>query len=265
LIQNRRDLSSALRLFPVDSSGRVWISTGIARLVAEIELRVEAGDDNTDLFWAIRKVAGELSTLYTIAERCDWQKQCAEKAWLDHLEWLYFTVCDVEHFIIVLRALFDHVAAVCANCSTRPGQTPKTFHDLVKWTEASDRGTRILGEGLFNLVRDTKWFEDIRVTRDGIVHHGTRTIAIPSSESIAFQILTGRPNNLPAGFLADSNMTDLEMFMGWTLGNLEVMFDQLALIVLGRIGFSQVTGQSSRRGYKVVRDHLCRLEHLLPA
>lgn len=234
-------------------------------LAVELHVRQSQGLDR-HLAAAVSALHAEHATLLTILERAEWQKRSALDGHLNDTLWFFFSALDVEHYYIVLRSLFDHIANVCAAVASRHDQVPRSFHDLLQWSAHRPRADRILGADLVELLLSCTWFDDIRKTRDGIVHFGAMTLSFPSVETIAFNVAAGdRSSVVPVALMVNENIADFELFMAWTLGNLQLFLDSFARLILARIPDRRELGVTAYQpGMRTLVRHLERLADKLP-
>jgi hypothetical protein len=265
VIRTSDDVHAVLRLFEREPGGRVALADGLVQLSGELHIRRAKGENVGELHGAVSRLTAEHSTLLTILERSEWQKVCARTNQLDGTLWFYFAALDVEHFYVSMRSLFDHLAQVCACAAVQPGQCPRMFHELLSWCSSEPRAKTILGVELIDLVTGCTWFDDIRNTRDGIVHFGALTIAFPSFETVSFNVYGGnRSAVVPSALMTNENIADFELYMAWTLGNVGLTVDRLGKILLSRLaGDNRLQTRSIRPGYATLFGYLERLAERL--
>ena len=263
-ISTRQDVARVLALF-TRNGDNVTSSHGLMVLAVELHARRAQGVDSR-LADAVSILHAEHATLLTILERTEWQKQSARDGHLNDTLWFFFSTLDVEHYYIVLRSLFDHIAGVCAETTSRRDQIPRSFNKLLEWCADRSRADRILGADLTELLLSCDWFHDIRKTRDGIVHFGALTLAFPSAETIAFNVAAGdRSSAVPNELMINETIADCELFMAWTLGNLQLFLDSLARLILARIPDPRDLGVTAYQpGMRTLVRHLERLAERLP-
>jgi len=266
-IKTREDVDAVLGHFRAEPGGSVSLTDGLVRLSSELHVRSAMRNDADPLLAAVRRLTAAHSTLVTILERSEWQKGAAQSGHLDHTLWMFFSSCDVEHYFVALRSLFDELAIVCGRASVRSDQCPASFNELLSWCDNQHRSRRLLGPELFALITDCRWFHGIRDTRDGIIHYGALTLAIPSFETISFKVHAGhRSSVVPAELMTNEHVADFELFMAWTLGSLELTFHRLGQHLLQReFGGGTLEVFSSRYGYGVLLGYLRRLQERLPS
>jgi hypothetical protein len=259
----REDVDQALTLFPPTGS----TSDGMIQLVLNLHVLHAENKPTQGMCTPAWRVIGSFSTLLTILERHEWQKQQASEGTLDHTAWMFFSGCDVEHFYIVVRSLFDDLSLLCSKMAVKKGECPETFNDLFRWCTNGSRADRILGEDLAATIRTCAWFEQIRETRDGIVHFGAFTLALPGHDTVSFRVEAGpRSSQVLPELMTNENVGDFDLFCAWVIGNLAVTLDRVGSIGLARLAIDQpVYETSGRLAHRIARQYLIRLQDRLPA
>ena len=181
-LRTRKDVDAALQLFPTTGT----MSDGMIQLWVNLHTQNNRGKPVLDMFRAVQRVASSFDTLLTILERHEWQKQQGNAGVLNHTSWALFAGCDIEYFYVVLRSLFDHLALLCREMANKKGETSERFNKLFQWCLKENRANQILGKDLAAAIRACAWFEGVRLTREGIVHLGALTLALPSPETVSF-------------------------------------------------------------------------------
>ncbi len=259
-IRSRADVDAALRLFPPD--GRM--ADDLIQLLANAHVESVSGRTDHGLLEPARRIQAAFATLLTIVDRHNWQKELGASGSLDHTRWLFFAGCDVEFFYVVARSLFDDVALLCKALAKLPGQCPAGFERLLLFAD-SDRADRVLGSALATIVRGCAWFTALRSTRDGIVHFGAMTLAIPTPETVSFRIIAGqRSSHVDPVLMANENLADFELFAAWLLGSMLLLVDRLGRMGLAVLGISRpVSAVYGQAAAPVVRRYLERLRERL--
>jgi hypothetical protein len=93
----REDVDQALSLFPPTGS----TSDGMIQFVVNLHVLHAENKPTHGMRTPAWRVSGSFSTLCTILERHEWQKQQGSTGALDHTAWMLFSGCDVEHFYAV--------------------------------------------------------------------------------------------------------------------------------------------------------------------
>ena len=260
----REDVDQALSLFPLTGS----MADGMIQFVMNLHMLHAENKPTHGMCTPARRVSGSFSTLLTILERHEWQKQQGDTGALDHTAWMLFSGCDVEHFYIVVRSLFDDLAFLCSKMAVKKGQCPEEkFNKLFRWCMNGSRADRILGEDLAATIRACTWFEQIRETRDGIVHFGAFTLALPGHDTVSFRVEAGsRSSQVLPELMTNEDVADFDLFCAWVIGNLAVTLDRVGSIGLARLAIDQPVHRTSRRlAHSIARQYLIRLRNRLPA
>jgi hypothetical protein len=180
---------------------------------------------------------------------------------------MFFSGLDIEHFYIALRSFFDQLAGVCRAVAIKRDQVPRSFRTLLDLCEAkSPKAVEILGREIVEFIVSCDWFRSTRATRDGIVHYGALTLTRPNFDTIAFQVSAGeRSSSVIAELTLKNSLADFELFMAWILGNIILMLDHLAGLLLSRFpDLSSVVVRSARPSYTVLCAYLERLSDVMP-
>lgn len=261
-LRTRDDVDAVLELFPSTTT----MADGMVDLMVNLHLRDVADDHTQATVRAVRRVLGSFGSLLVTLERHDWQKRQAASGTLNHTSWMSFAGCDVEYFYVVLRSLFDDLVLLCGKLAIIEGQCPSDW-SLYSWCQDVNRADRILGHELATAIRACTWFESVRGTRDGIVHFGAWTLAIPSVDTVSFSVMNGaRSSRVPAEIMTNENLGDFELFMAWAIGNLSITLDRVGQAGLRRFEItSPARGTSGRDAFGIVRAYLLRLRDRLPA
>jgi hypothetical protein len=261
-IRTREDADVALQLLPATGG----MSDGMVQLLANVHMLQVAGKPSGGLLPAVRRIYGSFGTLLTIVERHEWQKQQGKAGALDHMAWMFFAGCDVEHFYVSLRTVFDDIAFLCSRMATKKGECPDTFGKLLQWCTTEQRADRVLGSPLASAIRACTWFESTRLTRDAIVHLGALTLALPGPETVSFQVHAGANSSVVRPeLMSNENLADFELFMAWILGNLVVLLDQIGRLALTSLTIEfPVQATFGRGAIAIAREYLVRLRQRLP-
>jgi hypothetical protein len=267
-IVTRNDVGRVLALFQRSTEGNAALSDDFMQLWSRLNLERASGGDVGKVFGAVSRLAGEFDTLLTILQRSEWQKTMAARQQLNHTSWLFFATLDVEHFFVSLRSLFDYAGEVCEAVAAKPSQLPTSFHDLFKLCQAKNQRTEtLLGGEVANAIRDCGWFAAIRETRDGIVHYGALTLALPGFDTVSFKVEAGpRSSTVPPQLMTSENLADFELFMAWAIGNVRLLMNRLAACLFQRLELKErFLTSSTKLGYAVLCAYLDRLAERLPA
>jgi hypothetical protein len=266
-IVSREDVGRVLSLFQRSAEGNATLSDEFIQLWSALHIKRATGADVGRVFGPVSRLAGEFETLLTILERSNWQKTAASQGHLDQTAWLFFASLDVEHFFLSLRSLFDYAGEVCESAASKPGQLPTSFHALFNLCQANNRRAEtLLGAEIASAIRDCRWFPAIRATRDGIVHYGALTLALPGFDTVSFKVEAGpRSAKAPPELMTNESLADFDLFMAWVLGNVRLLMNRLANCLFHRIELSErFAASSAKRGHTVLCAYLDRLAERLP-
>ncbi|HZU95662.1 MAG TPA: hypothetical protein VFF73_03060 [Planctomycetota bacterium] len=118
----------------------------------------------------------DLYNAVTICSRLEWQSQQASEEKLDRWLWATYSQLDIEHSLVQMRSLHDHLAHLIQRASgdERPTVALDSFHAIR--TNSTKRGKLNLGLAVLVERDNTKWFAGLRELRDNAVHHGRDTL-----------------------------------------------------------------------------------------
>ncbi len=262
LITTSADVSTVLALFEEQAPGQFWRYGRFMELTAIAHLQHAQRGEGSALLSALNRVNGDHATLLTIVERNEWQKQMARRSELDHNAWFYFAGLDVEHYFVALRSTFDSIAGVLRLASPSAGQLSESFSGLRALCRNNpDKARRKLGAEAVSLIADADWFDPVRITRDGIVHLGALSIAFPTHETVSFAVhVEGQRVRMPPALMTNENIADFELYMAWTLGNVELILERIGELLLPRYSGPNAFGtRSFRTGFSTIAGYLMRL------
>ena len=266
MITTTRDVDTVLALFEEQEPGQFWRFGRFIELGATVHLHMAQGGLSGSLAAAVNRVNGDHGTLLTILERSQWQKEMAQRGSLDQTAWFYFAGLDVEHWFIALRSMFDAISGVIRAESNRPGVVPGKFGDLQTWcSEHPELARGVIGDAFTALMTECRWFSPVRSIRDGIVHLGALSIAFPSFETVSFSIhVNGQRIHVPEQLMTNENIADFELYIAWTLGNVELILERVAELILPRFtGPTTIGSRSFRTGFGTSVGYLVRLRECL--
>jgi hypothetical protein len=233
-IRSRSDVLRARALLVAAGNAATSETDGLLRLQSALLLPEDEAGKYDHLAKCVAQTSAEKDGLLTIVERHNWQKQMAATGHLNETAWLYFAGLDVEHFYVILRSLFDHLSQLCSTRLATKSQRLSSFNDLLNRCEKQpDLAEAQFGKRIVAAVRGCDWFREIQLSRDGIVHAGSLTLALPVGDTVSFRV-DGASAQTPrrAELRFNENLADFELFIAWTIGGLGVAISEVCDAIL---------------------------------
>jgi hypothetical protein len=245
---DKTKLRSALSVIAQDEQGFFFTGQFID-LVTEAQLRFADGSVSQQLASNLRFVRQDLWNVGAIILRLDWYKTLWNQEGFGDL-WRWFAPCDIDLFHIEVRSAFDYVAKIVRLVSDSPGQVPdKSFRRLKNWVAKGNNASRV-GKDLAEFVLCCDWFDDLRDTRDTLVHRGGFTLAFPEKKRILFQVYRGMgPKIRTSEVMYNENVVDFELYAGLYCGYLIAYLEELALQVQARSDLTAHPGRTKDYGF----------------
>lgn len=261
-IRSRQDAEKARALFTERAEGATSDTDGLLRLQSALFLPFPIPERLQELRGLIERVSAERNRLYTIIDRHHWQKEMSAARQLPTTAWLFFATLDVEHYYIILRSLFDHFAQLCSWRVMTQAQKVTSFHDLLtRCRKHRQRAEEQFGSKIVASVLGCDWFSEIRQSRDGIVHAGSLTLALPVEDTVSFSI-RGASAQTPtlAELQFNEHLADFELFVAWSLGGISVAVSDVCAAILDDLpDLRSLHLRSERSTYRHLAEHIERL------
>jgi hypothetical protein len=208
-----------------------------------------------------KSIDSNLSDLLFTLHRLDWQKSLLRNGRLQAMTYMRYVDLDIDGFHVKLRSAFDHLAAVVAKNSPRPGEVPsRSFHGMLNWLDDEPNRER-MGKGLARVVGSAKWFKRFMEIRDSIVHQGEQTLAYPESDRVCFQVYKEGRDRVDPILKVNDDIVDFELYSALYLGRSLDYFDRVCRKIF-RIRRLRLTGTSPKRyneGIPVLKAWIRRL------
>jgi hypothetical protein len=173
---------------------------------------------------------------------------------------MWFAPCDIDLFHVEVRSAFDYVAEIVRLISDSPDQVPGksfsrfttlSFATLKNWIARDSSNESKVGKDLVEFVVSCDWFDDLKNTRDKLVHRGGFTLAFPEKKRILFQVYHEGPTIRVPEIMYNENVVDFELYAGLYCGYLIACLEELATLVQARSGLTAHPGRTKGYGLGV--------------
>jgi len=218
----------------------------------------------------MRHVNQDLWALQTLAVRMTREHRLMTAKDSDSAAYFLFMSCDVHLFLVEARSLLDYLAQLIALAAHQPGQIKVTsFNALRNWVaEHPARLDRVLGLDLAGLVRGCTWFDEVKASRDAVVHRGGEALCMWSgTDEISFDLLmVPQPARVLRHIWKSRTgpFGDFRVYAALCFGRLVALVEDAASIVRARLPLSSTNGsQISHTGLGILKEWmLLALERL---
>jgi hypothetical protein len=264
---NRHRLQVALSTF-----GTFEGATSRASQILSLHGRIYRAASSDRSFQSLLPISSnileDLWNIETIALRLDSDRRRHEADELSDSLWMQFASCDVTLFHATLRSMFDFMAQMIKQLSSKPGQVPNSFEDLRNFVQNSSNRSNRVGETLSELIISCDWFSDIRKVRDSIVHRGGSTLVFPEKSKILFQVHEGFRNQIfIPEVMENDNVVDFELYGGLILGYLYSFLEDFSGVAAHILKFTDLRNGSktAHPGLDVVKKWITKVNDVPPA
>jgi hypothetical protein len=224
-------VARSLALIQSDPVASCFLEDGFTNWHACLHVRSARAQEQSPTLVHAQQIAYDLWGLLAVAYRTDWQADLVSRGILPPGLWREFLGADVEHFHVLFRALFDHVAAAIRSMAARPQVLPETFERLRNWVERDSRASAQLSPGLISLVGNCLWFGELRRVRDLITHGDSLTVGFIFNDRPCFQILAGSGLAvLHPRLMANANIVDFRLYVAAAFAELLPFLDSLGTL-----------------------------------
>lgn len=234
-----KKLNDSLEKIHVDKDG-YFHSSKFFDLESNIRINSRVNNMTIDkkyenLYHHLLIIETNLSNIVTILHRLDWQRELRLRGDLSDALWMDFTQCDIDHFHVEYRSIFDCLAKAIVSILDNPNGVPKSsFSDLKKWVSSEknvQRNIQILGKDFAKLVTSCNWFDEIKDIRDLRVHKRGSIIVYLPKDVIGFQIHEGKNYKKKIAIrelMYNENVVNFELYAGLYMGYLISYLEQAA-------------------------------------
>lgn len=217
-------IEHALTLFHNDDHG-LYIQSDLYELGTTLRI---GGNDGASV---INRITQDIWNISILLHRLDWMRSLTLQGHLHQGDWQSYSSLDIENFFVQVRSVMDHVAELLRVTLPKGKQLPESFRRL---RESMTKYSTRLPAIVIDLVIEASWFDQMRDTRDALVHQGGYSLIFGEPhDGVLFQVFGKRHNNCICHPVAmfNANVVHFDLYAALMMANVLTFLDRLGVAI----------------------------------